>query len=474
MKKRKNKEKKNNRDFSLVVKINSRLLWRLFTLFLSIDIIFVLLFSIFVVYKTENTFQDIYENIQIENLGAENIDLYGDFTINTSGELLGWRVPEFIVKLTSDFLTAKPRYLTTAADYDADVFDKITESQYSVKTDTFFITYDIGKDIRLISFLLSILLIAEGLIFLSRIASNAKLLRRSLKPIYEMEQAARTINNTASLSELTALAGRINKIEAENLNSRIAVDSAQEELKGLADAINDLLERIEEAYRSQARFVSDASHELRTPISVIQGYANLLDRWGKNDPKTLQEAIDAIKNESDNMKDLIEQLLFLARGDNEALPLNLESFNLSLLAEEVYQESQMIDPDHDISFSGSANLKVEGDIQLIKQALRIFVDNSIKYTPGGELIKIITGEEDTFAYVTIQDNGIGMTPEDLPHIFDRFYRSDDSRARKTGGTGLGLSIAKWIIHRHNGSVEVLSRKDFGTKIKIKLPIKYSE
>lgn len=479
---KKRKEHRNN-DFSLVVKMNSRLLWRLFSLFLNLDIIFTLLFSFFIIYKAETGFTDIYQAAELsvsQSATGEETEfvppeLYAGYSWEQGSRPQGWQIPQAIISAANSVLSDSPRYFYLSSEPAEGVFENLTGLSYGIYNDGLILSYDIGKDFRLLAFILSVILVIEGLIFLSNISSGAKLIRSSLKPIYEIEQAARTLNDATSLSELTALTGRINKIEAQNLSSRLSVDSAQEELKGLSDAINDLLERIEEAYRSQARFVSDASHELRTPISVIQGYVNLLDRWGKNDPKTLQESIDAIKNEADNMKDLIEQLLFLARGDNEAMVIHPEVFNLALLVEEVYQESQMIDPNHEIIFKGSGSkINVEGDIQLIKQALRIFVDNSIKYTPGGEKITVAVTQIKDEARVTIQDNGIGMVPDDLPYIFDRFYRSDDSRARKTGGTGLGLSIAKWIVHRHGGHMEVMSRKDFGTRITVVLPLNKDE
>lgn len=117
---------------------------------------------------------------------------------------------------------------------------------------------------------------------------------------------------------------------------------------------------------------------------------------------------------------------------------------------------------------------IHADRQLIKQAIRIFVDNSIKYTPNGNTIILRVEKKDNKVHIVVQDSGIGIHPKDLPHIFDRFYRSDESRARKTGGTGLGLSIAKWIIEKHDGYIEVLSRVNIGTRFTIVLPAKEVE
>lgn len=305
-----------------------------------------------------------------------------------------------------------------------------------------------------------VLLILELLLLIQSWRRGRRHVARTLKPLTDLAEKARS---------LRSLAGTISSIDASRLDQRIRMDTGQKELDDLAAAINSMLNRIDEAYRLQVRFVSDASHELRTPISVIQGYASLLDRWGKDDPETLQEAISAIRSESDNMKDLVEQLLFLARGDNDTMTLYPETFDGVQLVEEVAQEARMVDPNHSFLTRESKPVMMEADRQLIKQALRILVDNSTKYTdPGGE-IQIYADKEGGKVRLTVQDTGIGIDPEKLPYIFDRFYRVEESRARATGGSGLGLSIMKWIVERHGGSIEVVSRKDFGTRTRLTFP-----
>ena len=305
-----------------------------------------------------------------------------------------------------------------------------------------------------------VLLILELLLLIQSWRRGRRHVARTLKPLTDLAEKARS---------LRSLAGTISSIDASRLDQRIRMDTGQKELDDLAAAINSMLNRIDEAYRLQVRFVSDASHELRTPISVIQGYASLLDRWGKDDPETLQEAISAIRSESDNMKDLVEQLLFLARGDNDTMALYPETFDGVQLVEEVAQEARMVDPNHTFLTRESKPVMMEADRQLIKQALRILVDNSTKYTdPGGE-IRIYADKEGEKVRLTVQDTGIGIDPEKLPYIFDRFYRVEESRARATGGSGLGLSIMKWIVERHGGTIEVVSRKDFGTRTRLTFP-----
>lgn len=323
-----------------------------------------------------------------------------------------------------------------------------------------------------------VLLVLEGFGLLGDIFKIRSSIRNSLMPIYELTLAAQNMSKGANpvmvLPEarelqLSGTIDTLNTITENDLDRRIVITDEREELRGLAEAINAMLDRLDAAYRSQLRFVSDASHELRTPIAVIQGYTNMLDRWGKNDQATLQESIDAIKSEASSMKDLIEQLLFLARSDNRSIVLNVVNVDTCALADEVLRETQMIDPSHEFASRLTGGLTVRGDIQLLKQALRIFVDNAIKYTPNGGKITISTLEDNGYAMLSVTDNGIGIPAEDLSHVFDRFFRSDESRTRGTGGTGLGLSIAKWIIDRHGGFVEIVSRVDFGTKITVGLP-----
>lgn len=316
-----------------------------------------------------------------------------------------------------------------------------------------------------------VLLFAQLLIALRALLTRANVIRQALKPISDLAQQAQSLSQEKgplSVQEMQVLAGTIDEINAASLDTRIDLDSTQDELKNLALAINSLLERMNESYRLQARFVSDASHELRTPIAAIQGYANLLDRWGKHDPDALQESIDALKEEAANMKDLVEQLLFLARGDNHTMHLDLEAFNLADLAQTIYRETAMINGGHIFQINVEEAF-VFADQALLKQAGRILVDNAIKYTPAGGVIKITVDRQSDQVHFAVQDSGIGIPPEDIPHIFERFYRADESRARATGGTGLGLSIAKWIAERHGGYLEVLSREEFGSRISLVIP-----
>ena len=238
------------------------------------------------------------------------------------------------------------------------------------------------------------------------------------------------------------------------------------DLKGVEAAMNNLLVRMRESYRQQARFVNDASHELRTPIAVIEGYANMLKRWGKDDEKVLEESITAISHEADHMKHLVEQLLFLARGDSGKTVLEMKDVSLNAMMQEIYEESLMIDEDHPYRFKPcSDDIILQADEGMLKQAVRILIDNAAKYTNTGDEIILSTGRDDSGSpYLRVQDTGIGMEERDIEHMFERFYRADE--ARNTQGTGLGLSIAKWIVDKHKGHFDITSVTGLGTRISI--------
>ena len=314
----------------------------------------------------------------------------------------------------------------------------------------------------------ALLLQVEGIIVLVSIFSNTFKLKSQLKPLDEMAAAAEELLNMDMLS-----GERFQKLEEaiesySPLSEGKGISTGDNELAGLENAVNKLVDRIRASYKQQARFVSDASHELRTPISVIRGYADMLDRWGKDDEKVLKESIDAIRSETASMQRLVEQLLFLARADSGRHQLEMKDFNLSDLALEVCEESEMIDSGHRYIFRGERDIRARGDVSMLKQCARILMENAKKYSPeGGEIVIKVFRQSERPAF-SVQDSGIGISAEEAPQIFERFYRADDSRSKQSGGSGLGLSIAKMIVDRHGGSIEVVSHKGIGTRMTVVL------
>ena len=291
-------------------------------------------------------------------------------------------------------------------------------------------------------------------------------IKKLMAPLDELAASAQALSQMEISGEKYHLIEE--KITSLEPTEEAKLSFGDEDLRGIERAMNSLLARIRESNRQQARFVNDASHELRTPIAVIEGYANMLARWGREDEKVLDESITAIQNESAHMKHLVEQLLFLARGDAGRTVVNPEKCDICAMIQTVYEESLMIDEGHiyKCSYPEEA-VYVMADEGLLKQAVRILVDNAAKYTRNKDEIILSVGIiSDNEVYIQVQDTGIGMKESDVEHMFERFYRSDE--ARSFGGTGLGLSIAKWIIDKHQGHFEITSREDLGTRIKIVL------
>ena len=289
-----------------------------------------------------------------------------------------------------------------------------------------------------------------GFIFISMIGGAR--LKKVLTPIYHMTKTAEAI----SLS---------------SMDVRLDVEATKYELKDLAGTLNEMLDRLDEDYSKQKRFVSDVSHELRTPISIINGYASMLERWGKHDEQILDESIDAIRSEVGSMQQLVENLLTLVRSDNQTLKYEMESFDIVELTCDIVKEFNMVNHrNQSIECEGEMPLDVYLDRGMIKQVIRIFIDNAIKYTPDDGRITVKIRRVDQEVHVHIRDTGIGISKDDLTHLFERFYRSDESRTRETGGHGLGLSIAKVIIIGHNGRIHVKSKVGKGSEFIIILPL----
>jgi len=464
--------------FSLVWKLNLRLFFRLLAMFVTLDVVICLVSTAGLVVHAEQTVASTAQMVKQTGLpatDAENwLELTGYRVVSQTGEPEGFKLPESLQALIAKHSVSGVRSIDLPDSKDLPPWEDSEDITYNAiihdSEGSYLISIRLQETLLIFAGIFAILLMLELLMLFNSIFSGARSIRKTLRPIEELAKAAQNLNSDGVFTpeQLEVLAGKLDDINATRLDTRISVGETQSELKTLASAINGMLDRINDSYRTQVRFVSDASHELRTPISVIQGYANLLDRWGKNDEKTLQESIDAIKDETANMKGLVEQLLFLARGDNNTMALQIERFELSSLAEEVLRETQMIDSGHEYS-SSVTSVFINADKGLIKQAARILIDNAIKYTPIGKRITISVSGADSYTRLTVQDEGIGIAPDAVPKIFDRFFRADESRARATGGTGLGLSIAKWITERHGGHMEVLSRQDIGTRISIVLP-----
>ncbi len=340
------------------------------------------------------------------------------------------------------------------------VSDSAGQVLYQIPAGMWFYLFRMGALVLMVMQILDLIMMAF---------SGTAQVRRELRPLNQIAARAQELSEMAfDETKYHSLEDAISNLRVDAMENGIHMHD--KDLQGIETALNGLLERIRASYKQQTQFVSDASHELRTPIAVIQGYVNMLDRWGKKDTAILEESIEAIKNEANHMQKLVEQLLFLARGDSNRQNLDMKNQELNSILREVYEESLMIDENHRYRFEESGTVEVYGDSDMLKQSARILIDNAAKYTKQGEEILIRVGAwKDGSPFYGIQDNGIGMSQEDVAHAFDRFYRADSVRNSKTGGTGLGLSIAKWIVDKHQGYYDIVSREGLGTRFNVVFP-----
>ncbi len=287
-----------------------------------------------------------------------------------------------------------------------------------------------------------------GLIF--ALLAGGIVSNRILKPIRDVTAAAKSI-------------------EAQKMDERLSIGAAKDEVTELADTFNHMLDRLQDSFRRQQQFVSDASHELRTPVTVIMGYADMLKRWGAEDKELLDEGITAIYSESQNMHSLIEDLLFLARADQNENMLIKAPVELSELIEEAAAKVSTADRAVEILINDVGEIFADKDA--ISRMLLIFIDNGIKYSDGA--VKIMSRRERSSMRVSIADDGIGIAKEHHEKIFERFYRVDTSRTKlpdEKTTAGLGLAIAKWIADQHEIKIEIDSEIDRGTQITLTIPL----
>jgi heavy metal sensor kinase len=254
------------------------------------------------------------------------------------------------------------------------------------------------------------------------------------------------------LDTITQTAAQISR--ADDLSRRIPLEGlANDEVGRLAQAFNDTLERLERLFNAQRRFLADVSHELRTPLTTIRGNVDLLRRMGGADT----DSLDAIQSEAERMSRLVYDLLLLAQSDAGTLPMAREPVELDTLLLEVFREAQVLAGGVQLGIGDIDQAVVLGDRDRLKQLLLNLVSNALKYTPEGERVTLgLTRPAADWARVVVSDTGAGIPPDELPHIFERFYRVDKARARAQGGAGLGLAIAQRIAHIHGGRIEAAS------------------
>ena len=275
---------------------------------------------------------------------------------------------------------------------------------------------------------------------------------RALRPVAALSETAAAIANSVSFERRVPL-----------------LDGPRDELGQLASAFNAMLDKLQQAYQAQQRFVSDASHELRAPLTAIQGNLDLLHRRrAAMSSAEQQEALDEAGREADRLARLVADLLALARAD-AGVSLRRERVELDRDVLEALRESRQLVRGQTLALGMFTPVIVLGDEDRLKQLLLIVLDNALKYTPAGGTVTVDLVVRDSVAEVQVRDTGVGIPAADLPHVFERFYRADPGRARDPDGTGLGLPIARWIAEQHQGSITLASEPGQGTTATIRLP-----
>ena len=259
-------------------------------------------------------------------------------------------------------------------------------------------------------------------------------------------------------------------ISTDDLSKRIEIPKGEDELQNLILIINEMLDRLETSFENQTKFVSDASHELRTPLAIIKGYAEIIRKRGTTDIDIFVESIDSIISETDNMRNLIQKLLFLAKGEITKINTKFVDIDANEMVHQIHSDTVVSIKTHSFHLEMGKDYKIKGDETLLQQAIRALIENAVKYSEPHTNVYIKSFIKNGFGRISIRDEGVGISDEDAKRIFDRFYRVDLSRTKATGGTGLGLAIEKRIVEIHNGKIEIDSKMNEGTEISIVLPI----
>lgn len=260
------------------------------------------------------------------------------------------------------------------------------------------------------------------------------------------------------------------KISSSNLDERIDIKGRKDELSRLAETFNAMINRLKEAFQRVNQFSIDVSHELKTPLTILKGETEVAlrkERANEEYKKLLESNLEEI----DRMSRIIDDLLLLSKADSKDMKLNVENISLRDLLADVCMNMKVVAANKgvDLAVNELADVRFIGDELKLRRMLLNIIENGIKYTHQGGVVSVTSSTDDGYAFITVKDNGVGISKDDLKYIFDRFYRADRSRKRESG-SGLGLSISKWIAEAHKGSIEVESQLSAGSQFSIKLPL----
>jgi heavy metal sensor kinase len=298
----------------------------------------------------------------------------------------------------------------------------------------------------------------------------ATVLGLSLPFAFAVAVAAGYVLARRALAPVSAMTARALRITAERLDERLPVENPADEFGQLAGVVNDALDRLERAFATLRRFTADASHELRTPLTAIRsvGEVGLRERRGEAD---YREMIGSILEETERLTAMVDSLLLLSRADAGKADMRPAPTDLGDLANEVATDLAVLAEEkrQEVQVEASAAVPVVADRPAVRQAAINLLDNAIKYSPEGAVIRLVARRDGVSAVLEVIDNGPGIAAEDLPHVFERFYRADRARSRASGSAGLGLAIARWAVEANGGRIEVESEVSRGSVFRIMLP-----
>jgi len=324
------------------------------------------------------------------------------------------------------------------------VAEKAYDVQIAAPMDDF---YDAVNRFRLL------LLFSVPVLLLVASAGGYWLGRKALAPVGEIARAAQSISE-------------------HELSKRLPILQTGDELQSLSETLNEMFGRLERAFKRVTQFTADASHELRTPVALMRTRTEIALRKERSEAD-YRETIVRIHQELERTSALIENLMTLARADSGSEALQVASTNLNEVLLEISEAARLLAQGKSIHYEQrlpETPLHVKGNAPSLRRLFLILIDNAVKYTPREGRISVVLDASDGAAVTEIRDTGVGISPSDLPHIFERFYRADASRSRGSGGTGLGLSIAQWVVEAHQGKISVASKVGEGSVFRVQIPL----
>ena len=303
-----------------------------------------------------------------------------------------------------------------------------------------------------------LLLFAAPLLLIAASAGGYWLSTRALAPVDEISRTAQ-------------------RISIENLADRLPVPLTGDQLQRLSETLNAMFARLEAAVRRITQFTADASHELRTPVTLIRTTAEVALQRKDRTAKEYSEALRDILEESERTSLVVESLMLLARTDSGKETLECARADACTIFREAVDQGEKLARNAGLEFTASlpsGPVPIQADGNALRRALLILIDNAVKYTPKGGSVKVDLDTNHDFAIASVSDTGIGITKADAAHIFDRFWRADKARSRGQGGAGLGLSIAKWIVEMHRGTIGVQSEPGKGSTFHVQVPLDHEQ